>query len=75
MVNVSFIDDDALLSAPGTVRTPLDLTCDTGGVLAGAQNYLLDPHAETRLNFYGQDDSLRALATAASGEIDLGSGP
>ena len=39
MVNVLFIDDDALLSTAGTVRTLPDPTCGTGGMLAEAQKY------------------------------------
>ena len=66
MVNVLFIDDDALLSTPGTVRTLLDPACGTGGMLAEAQNYLRDHHAEARLYVYGQDYNPRAFATAAS---------
>ena len=66
MVNVLFIDDDALLSTPGTVRTLLDPACGTGGMLAEAQNYLRDHHAEARLYVYGQDYNKRAFATAAS---------
>ena len=66
MVNVLFIDDDALLSTPGTVRTLLDPACGTGGMLAEAQNYLRDHHAEARLYVYGQDYNPRAYATAAS---------
>ena len=66
MVNVLFIDDDDLLATPGTARTLLDPACGTGGMLAEAQNYLRDHHAEARLFVYGQDYNKRAFATAAS---------
>ena len=66
MVNILFIRDDALLSTPGTVRKLLDPACGTGGMLAGAQNYLREHHAEARLFVYGQDYNKRAFATAAS---------
>ncbi len=66
MVNVLFIDDDELLATPGTARTMLDPACGTGGMLAEAQNYLRDHHAEARLFVYGQDYNKRAFATAAS---------
>ena len=66
MVNILFIDDDALLAAPGTARTLLDPACGTGGMLAEAQNYLRDHHPEARLFIYGQDYNKRAFATAAS---------
>ena len=66
MVAILFIDDDALLATPGTVRTLLDPACGTGGMLAEAQNYLRDHHPEARLFVYGQDYNRRAFATAAS---------
>ena len=66
MVNVLFINDDKLLATPGTVRKLLDPACGTGGMLAEAQNYLRQHHAEARLYVYGQDYNKRAFATAAS---------
>lgn len=66
MVNLLFINDDALLSTPGTVRKMLDPTCGTGGMLAEAQAYLKDHHPQAQLYAYGQDYNKRAFATAAS---------
>ena len=66
MVNVIFIDDDDLLSIPGTVRKLLDPACGTGGMLAESQNYLRDHHAAAKLYIFGQDYNKRAYATAAS---------
>lgn len=66
MVNILFIHDDKLLATPGTVRKLLDPACGTGGMLAEAQNYLREHHAEARLYVYGQDYNKRAFATAAS---------
>jgi type I restriction enzyme M protein len=66
MVNILFMDDDKLLATPGTARTLLDPACGTGGMLAEAQNYLRDHHADARLFVYGQDYNKRAFATAAS---------
>ncbi|MFZ1707804.1 MAG: class I SAM-dependent DNA methyltransferase, partial [Anaerolineae bacterium] len=66
MVSILFINDDALLATPGTVRKLLDPTCGTGGMLAEAQNYLREHHAAARLYVYGQDYNKRAFATAAS---------
>ncbi|MGH8489744.1 MAG: N-6 DNA methylase, partial [Gammaproteobacteria bacterium] len=42
----------------------LDPACGTGGMLAEAQNYLREHHAEARLYVYGQDYNKRAFATA-----------
>ena len=66
MVNILFIEDDALLSTPGTVRKLLDPACGTGGMLAEAQNYLREHHPQARLFVFGQDYNRRAYATAAS---------
>ena len=66
MVNILFIDDDDLLATPGTARTLLDPACGTGGMLAEAQKYLREHHAQARLFVYGQDYNKRAFATAAS---------
>src|SRR5438874_12664184 len=66
MVHILFINDDKLLATPGTVRKLLDPACGTGGMLARAQNYLREHHAQAKLCVYGQDYNQRAFATAAS---------
>ncbi len=48
------------------MRKLLDPACGTGGMLAEAQNYLREHHAQARLYVYGQDYNKRAYATAAS---------
>ena len=66
MVNLLFINDDDLLSKPGTVRKMLDPTCGTGGMLSEARNYLLEHEANAKLYVYGQDFNPRSFAVAAS---------
>ncbi len=66
MVNLLFINDDDLLSIPGTVRKMLDPTCGTGGMLSEARNYLLEHEAKAKLYVYGQDFNPRSFAVAAS---------
>jgi type I restriction enzyme M protein len=66
MVNLLFIHDDQLLATPGTVRKLLDPTCGTGGMLAEAQKYLHQHHAQAGLYVYGQDYNKRSFAVAAS---------
>jgi type I restriction enzyme M protein len=66
MVNLLFINDDDLLSKPGTVRKMLDPTCGTGGMLAESQAYLMTHNLDAQLFAYGQDYNKRAFATAAS---------
>ena len=66
MVNILLIQDDQILTTPGTVRKLLDPACGTGGMLAESQNYLREHHSAARLYVYGQDYNKRAFATAAS---------
>lgn len=66
MVHLLFINDNKLLSTPGTVRTMFDPCCGTGGMLAEAQGYLRDHNIQAKLYTYGQDYNKRAFATAAS---------
>jgi type I restriction enzyme M protein len=66
MVSILFINDDDLLSRPGTVRKLLDPACGTGGMLAEAQNYIREHHDKAQLFVFGQDYNKRAFATAAS---------
>ncbi len=66
MVSLLFLEDDALLRTSGTVRKLFDPACGTGGMLAEAQNYLLQHHSDAKLYVFGQDYNKRAFATAAS---------
>jgi type I restriction enzyme M protein len=66
MVDLLLYDADDLLSKPGIAMRMLDPACGTGGMLAGAQKYMRDHHADAKLYVYGQDYNKRAFATAAS---------
>ena len=66
MVNLLFMHDDELLTKPNTVRTILDPTCGTGGMLSEARNYLREHQLGARLYVYGQDFNKRSYAVAAS---------
>ena len=66
MIDLLFLDADHLLSKPGVAMRMLDPACGTGGMLAGAQKYMRDHHADAKLYVYGQDYNKRAFATAAS---------
>ncbi|MDD1498564.1 class I SAM-dependent DNA methyltransferase [Agrobacterium sp. CNPSo 3708] len=66
MTDLLFLDADDLLSKPGIAMRMLDPACGTGGMLAGAQKYMRDHHADATLYVYGQDYNKRAFATAAS---------
>lgn len=66
MVNLLFMNDDDLLSKPGTVRKMLDPTCGTGGMLSEARNYLIEHESKAKLYVFGQDFNPRSFAVAAS---------
>ena len=55
MVNLLFIEDDAALSVPGTVRTLLDPACGTGGMLSVAEEHLRTLNPSSRLEVFGQE--------------------
>jgi type I restriction enzyme M protein len=66
MVDLLFIDDDTILSQPGTVRKLLDPACGTGGMLSEALNYIESHNLGAELHVYGQDYNKRSYAVAAS---------
>ncbi len=55
MVNLLFIEDDDVLSRPGTVRTIYDPTAGTGGMLSVAGEYLAELNPQARLTMFGQE--------------------
>lgn len=55
MVNLIFIEDDAILSKPGVVRTLYDPTAGTGGMLSVAGEYLAEHNPQARLTVFGQE--------------------
>ena len=55
MVNLLFIEDDAVLARPGTVRTIYDPTAGTGGMLSVAGEYLAELNPQARLTMFGQE--------------------
>ena len=55
MVNLLFIEDDAVLATPGVVRTIYDPTAGTGGMLSVAGEYLAEHNPEARLTMFGQE--------------------
>ena len=55
MVELLFIEDDAALSKPGTVRTIYDPTTGTGGMLSVAAEHLQAVNPKARLTMFGQE--------------------
>ncbi len=55
MVNVLFVEDDAVLSKPGVVRTIYDPTAGTGGMLSVAGEHLSEHNPDATLVMHGQE--------------------
>ena len=55
MVNLLFIEDNDVLTKPGTVRTVFDPACGTGGMLSVAEDYLRQLNPQARLEVFGQE--------------------
>jgi type I restriction enzyme M protein len=55
MVELLFIEDDALLTKPGVVKTMLDPAAGTGGMLSVAEDHLRSLNPEAKLEVYGQE--------------------
>ena len=55
MVNLLFIEDDAVLSRPGVARTIYDPTAGTGGMLSVAGEHLGEHNPGAKLVMFGQE--------------------
>jgi type I restriction enzyme M protein len=62
MVNLLFVEDDDVLSRPGTVRTIYDPTAGTGGMLSVAGEYLGELNPQARLTMFGQELNAESYA-------------
>ncbi len=66
MVNLLLVEDDDLLSKPGTVKTMLDPACGTGGMLSVSEQYLRGRNPQARLEVYGQELNPETYAVCRS---------
>lgn len=66
MVSLLFIEDDALLAKPGTIKTIYDGACGTGGMLSVAQEWMKNSHPEATLVGYGQELNAETYAICRS---------
>ncbi len=55
MVNLLFIEDEALLTTPGKIATMLDSAAGTGGMLSVAEAYLRELNSRATLKTFGQE--------------------
>jgi len=66
MVNLLFIEDENVLTKPGTVRTLLDPACGTGGMLSVAEDHLRQLNPAARLEVFGQELNAETYAICRS---------
>jgi type I restriction enzyme M protein len=55
MVNLLFLNDRAILTQKGIVKTLYDCACGTGGMLSVAEEYLQELNPDARLEVFGQE--------------------
>ena len=66
MVRLLFIEDDALLTKPGIVKSLYDPACGTGGMLSVAEDYLRQLNPEASLKVFGQELNAETYAICRS---------
>lgn len=66
MVRLMFIEDDALLTKPGIVKSLYDPACGTGGMLSVAEDYLRQLNPEASLKVFGQELNAETYAICRS---------
>lgn len=66
MVNLLFIEDEQALTTPGIVRTLLDPSAGTGGMLSVAEDHLRQLNPAARLEVFGQELNAETYAICRS---------
>jgi len=66
MVSLLFIEDTALLTKPGTIKTIYDPACGTGGMLSVAEERLRELNPKAKLEVYGQELNAETYAICRS---------
>jgi type I restriction enzyme M protein len=66
MVNLLFIEDDAILSKPGAKATLYDPACGTGGMLSVAEDFVRSHNSQATLTVYGQELNSESYAICRS---------
>jgi len=66
MVNLLFIEDDAILSKPGAKATLYDPACGTGGMLSVAEDFVRSHNPQATLTVYGQELNSESYAICRS---------
>lgn len=66
MVNILFDSDGEILRKRGVVRTLLDPSCGTGGMLSVAEEHLTELNSDAKLEVFGQDYNDESYAICGS---------
>jgi type I restriction enzyme M protein len=66
MVNLLFIEDEAILTRTGIVKTLFDPACGTGGMLSVAEDHLRSLNPDARLEVFGQELNAETYAVCRS---------
>lgn len=75
MVDLLFIEDDAVLRKAGVVRTLYDPACGTGGMLSVAEEYLRELNPAAQLVVFGQELNDESFAICKSDMMIKGQNP
>ncbi|MCO7192021.1 class I SAM-dependent DNA methyltransferase [Pseudonocardia sp. McavD-2-B] len=66
LVDLMFAEKDGDLTEPGIVRSLYDPTAGTGGMLALAEDHLLEQNPDAKLSLYGQEYNPQSYAICKS---------
>ncbi|PZD79653.1 class I SAM-dependent DNA methyltransferase [Mesonia sp. K7] len=75
MVNLLFMNDRAILTQKGIVKTIFDCCAGTGGMLSVAEEYLNELNPDARLEVFGQELNPESYAICKSDMLIKGQNP
>jgi type I restriction enzyme M protein len=75
MVNIIFLNDKAILTKKGIVKTLYDPACGTGGMLSIAEEYLRELNPDADLRVFGQELNPESYAICNSDMLIKGQNP
>lgn len=75
MVNLLFIDDSAILTKEGIIKSVYDPACGTGGMLSVSQEYLKELNENARLELFGQEINPESYAICKADMLIKGQNP
>jgi type I restriction enzyme M protein len=74
-VNLLFINDDAVLTKEGIIKSVYDPACGTGGMLSVSQEYLKELNQDAHLELFGQEINPESYAICKSDMLIKGQNP